>query len=57
MITSDIRPATIDVGGLPPAPTTREEAGLSLDLLTQLALKILHFSGELTGESWPSAWA
>ena len=49
MITSDIRPATTNVGGLPPAPTTREEAGLSLDLLTQLALKILHFSGELTG--------
>ena len=36
-------------GGLPPAPTTPQEAGLSLDLLTQLALKTLHFSGELTG--------
>ena len=30
------------------APTTLEEAGLSLDLLIQLALKTLHFSGELT---------
>ena len=34
---------------IPPAPTTIEEAGLSLDMLTQLALKTLHFSGELTG--------
>lgn len=34
---------------LPSAPTTPEEAGLSLDLLIQLALKTLHFAGELTG--------
>src|SRR6059036_881392 len=34
---------------LPTAPTTPEAAGLSLDLLIQLALKTLHFSGELTG--------
>ena len=34
---------------LPRCPTTREEAGLSLDLCTQLVLKLLHFSGELTG--------
>jgi predicted ATPase with chaperone activity len=34
---------------LPPAPLTHEEAGLSLDLLIQLALKTLHFSGEMTG--------
>ncbi|MQA28832.1 MAG: ATP-binding protein [Luteitalea sp.] len=34
---------------LPRAPNTLEEAGLSLDLLTQLALKHLHFSGELKG--------
>ena len=33
----------------PAAPTTPEEAGLSLDLLLQLALKTLHFAGELTG--------
>jgi predicted ATPase with chaperone activity len=32
-----------------PAPRTLEEAGLSRDLVTQLALKTLHFSGELTG--------
>src|SRR5215212_3684112 len=32
-----------------PAPRTLEEAGLSKDLITQLALKTLHFSGELTG--------
>jgi predicted ATPase with chaperone activity len=34
---------------LPPAPQTMEAAGLNLDLLVQLVLKILHFSGELTG--------
>jgi len=34
---------------VPLAPTTYQEAGLSLDLLIQLALKTLHFSGELTG--------
>jgi hypothetical protein len=33
----------------PRAPTTLEEAGLSLDLAVQLVLKLLHFSGELTG--------
>ena len=31
------------------APTTYQDAGLSLDLLIQLALKTLHFSGEMTG--------
>ena len=34
---------------LPPCPTTREAAGLSLDLCIQLVLKLLHFSGELSG--------
>ena len=34
---------------MPTAPTTYQEAGLSLDLLIQLALKTLHFAGELTG--------
>ena len=34
---------------MPPAPNTLEEAGLTLDLMTQLALKHLHFSGELKG--------
>ena len=33
----------------PAAPATLEEAGLSLDLIIQLVLKTLHFSGELTG--------
>jgi predicted ATPase with chaperone activity len=35
----------------PAAPTTLEEAGLSLDLLLQLTLKTLHFAGELTGSA------
>jgi len=34
---------------LPSCPTTREAAGLSLDLCIQLVLKLLHFSGELSG--------
>jgi predicted ATPase with chaperone activity len=34
---------------LPPAPTTIEESGLALDMLIQLALKTLHFAGELSG--------
>jgi predicted ATPase with chaperone activity len=38
-----------DVLPMPLAPTTSQEAGLSVDLLIQLALKTLHFSGELTG--------
>lgn len=33
----------------PSAPTSMEEAGLSKDMLLQLALKTLHFAGELTG--------
>ena len=33
----------------PPAPETLEESGLSLDLMTQLVLKLLHFAGELKG--------
>jgi hypothetical protein len=40
---------TRTVSALPEAPTTAEEAGLSLDLLIQLALKTLHFAWELTG--------
>ena len=31
------------------APHSLEETGLSFDLLVQLVLKTLHFSGELTG--------
>jgi len=33
----------------PPAPQTLKESGLSLDLITQLVLKHLHFAGELSG--------
>ncbi len=33
----------------PAAPSTLEEAGLNLDLVLQLALKTLHFSGQLSG--------
>jgi predicted ATPase with chaperone activity len=33
----------------PPAPVTLEEAGLSIDLIVQLAIKTLHFAGELSG--------
>ena len=33
----------------PRAPRTLQEAGLSLDLVVQLILKTLHFSGEATG--------
>jgi predicted ATPase with chaperone activity len=33
----------------PTAPPTLERAGLSQDLVLQLALKLLHFSGELAG--------
>ena len=33
----------------PAAPMTLAESGLTLDLTVQLALKTLHFSGELTG--------
>jgi predicted ATPase with chaperone activity len=34
---------------MPVAPTTLQESGLSFDLLLQLALKTLHFAGDLTG--------
>ena len=33
----------------PPAPNTLDEAGLSIDMVLQLILKTLHFSGELSG--------
>jgi predicted ATPase with chaperone activity len=36
-------------GVMPPAPSTLDESGLSLDLVTQLTLKHLHFAGELKG--------
>ncbi len=34
---------------MPSAPASLEQAGLNLDLMVQLALKTLHFAGELTG--------
>ena len=34
---------------MPLAPSTYQEAGLTLDVLIQLSLKMLHFAGELTG--------
>jgi hypothetical protein len=34
---------------VPAAPSTLAATGLSLDLVVQLALKLLHYSGELTG--------
>jgi predicted ATPase with chaperone activity len=46
---------SIETGGptrdatVPTAPTTLEESGLSLAMVLQLALKTLHFSGDLTG--------
>ena len=49
MITTTQSKATTGMAQMPPAPMTYQEAGLSLDLLLQLALKTLHFAGELTG--------
>src|ERR1043166_5185673 len=34
---------------MPTAPTTLQESGLSFDLILQLALKTLHFAGDLSG--------
>ena len=39
---------------LPPAPVSIEETGLSFDLLEQLVLKTLHFSGELSAAALSS---
>ena len=38
-----------DVVPFPEAPQTLEDAGIGLDLVLQLTLKSLHFTGELTG--------
>ena len=38
-----------DVVAFPASPQSVEEAGIPLDLILQLALKSLHFSGELSG--------
>lgn len=39
---------------MPKAPASLEESGLNVDLLVQLALKTLHFSGELSGSELAS---
>ena len=54
MMTSVLADTTRDVADrtaalFPSAPTTLEATGLSLDLMTQLVLKLLHYAGELTG--------
>ena len=49
MTTTDTRSADEPSRTAAGAGDTIEEAGLSLDLLMQLALKTLHFAGELTG--------
>jgi SpoVK/Ycf46/Vps4 family AAA+-type ATPase len=59
MITSTA-PSTV-WQSVPSAPSSLESSGLSLDLVTQLAIKTLHYAGELTGSglasrlglSWP----
>jgi len=49
MDTMELQPAPPLSVEMPQAPTTLDEAGLSLDLVLQLALKTLHFAGDLTG--------
>ncbi len=49
MTTTEALSGASEVSNMPVAPATPEEAGLSLDLLIQLALKTLHFAGELSG--------
>jgi predicted ATPase with chaperone activity len=41
--------ASSDVVPFPPSPQSIDAAGIPLDLIQQLALKSLHFSGELSG--------
>jgi predicted ATPase with chaperone activity len=48
-MSATIVPFTRPVIDMPVAPRTLAEAGLSFDLVLQLVLKTLHFSGELTG--------
>jgi predicted ATPase with chaperone activity len=49
MLTATTPDLTTEQGVMPQAPSSLAEAGLSLDLMTQLTLKHLHFSGELKG--------
>ena len=48
------KPDVLSILPHPKAPTTLEEAGLSLDLVLQLVLKTLHFVGELSGSELAS---
>jgi hypothetical protein len=48
MMTTEVQSVPRAVA-MPAAPTTYDEAGLTLDLLIQLTLKTLHFAGELNG--------
>jgi predicted ATPase with chaperone activity len=48
-IVERLKPATPPPLAMPSAPLTMEESGLNLDLLIQLSLKTLYFSGELSG--------
>jgi len=49
MTEKDLNPATAVAGLHPAAPRTLEEAGLSQDFVTQLLLKVMHFSSDITG--------
>jgi predicted ATPase with chaperone activity len=54
MLTATLLDSTAAQSVMPVAPNSLADAGLSLDLLTQLALKRLHFSGELKGSELAS---
>jgi hypothetical protein len=45
----DQDPATAVASLHPPTPRTLDEAGLSQDFVTQLLLKVMHFSSDITG--------
>jgi predicted ATPase with chaperone activity len=45
----DLHPATAVANLHPSSPRTLEEAGLSQDFVTQLILKVMHFSSDITG--------
>ena len=49
MIAAPVVVETPTIVPFPRAPRTIEEVGLPLDLVVQLLLKTLHFSGEVTG--------
>jgi len=49
MNSTEAQTSAFTTADIPLAPSTYQEAGLSLDMLIQLALKTLHFAGELSG--------